>query len=124
MLLEYCKGHLHFKTDINQPSEQYEVTYGDPLTITCQISCGDLVYVTPLLRKASSFLNVSDQRDLGVGQLQLGNNINTEMQKRTWLIPKVTEEHHGKWYCTGGSIDTNEDIKEEFRIVVHSKCEI
>ena len=124
MLLGYCIGHLHFKTDINQPSEQYEVTYGDPLTITCQIACGYLVYVTPLLRKASSFLNVSDQRDLAVGKVQLNNNMNTEIQKRTWLIPKVTEEHHGKWYCTGGSIDTKVDIKEEFRIVVHSKCEI
>ena len=119
VLLGYCRGHLHFKTDINRPSKQYEITYGDPLTVNCQIACGDLVFVAPLLRKANSSLNVSAQRELGVGQLQFMG-----IQQRTWLIPKVTEEHHGKWYCTGGSMDTKDDLKEEFRIVVHSKCEI
>ena len=118
LLAGYCTDPPHFRTDLNAPRPSYNVNYGDRLEISCQLECGDLVYISKFLRKANGGLNVSNLDRTNIHRLEFDEQRQQtkELYRRTWVLESVTDQHNGEWSCQGGDLDR--PVEQRFHIHV------
>lgn len=108
-----------FRTDLQKPSLQYRVRLGQALDVTCQLECGDHIFVGKYLRKQDRTLNITST-SRPYHAVVNGSGYKKEVAKLTWTIPRVTEEMLGDWYCIGGGLSSLSN--QTFTITLESKC--